>query len=224
MVYEISQSQKVRCEIKPSLRNRHFAAKSFRSLMPFSTKIFTAAKLALSTRVPLRSTVTSFRSYEMATKSQSVKTPNFAAKAPFRMVFRSCETTLWHTSAISQHSDRIWHSCEIGCENGPLLRKSPSVAKSTLICENQSDPWYPFIFYKNQSFELRKGTREEENQSNNSSALSPEPKPRVSPAISSGHFLRSAMARTRGAKSSSPSSRKRAEREAPVQGSISKPL
>ncbi|RVW31008.1 hypothetical protein CK203_100673 [Vitis vinifera] len=99
---------KVRCEIKPSLRNRHFAAKSFHSLMPFSVKIFTAAKLALGTRVPLRSTVTSFRSCEMAAKSQSVKTPNFAAKAPFRMVFRSCETTLWHTSAISQHSDRIW--------------------------------------------------------------------------------------------------------------------
>ena len=76
--------------------------------MPFSVKIFTAAKLALGTRVPLRSTVTSFRSCEMAAKSQSVKTPNFAAKAPFRMVFRSCETTLWHTSAISQHSDRIW--------------------------------------------------------------------------------------------------------------------
>ncbi|KAL6332921.1 hypothetical protein AAG906_019926 [Vitis piasezkii] len=126
----VKAGEKYLCEIKPSLRNRHFAAKSFRSLMPSSAKIFAAAKPALGTRVPLRSTVTSFRSCETAAKSQSVKTPNFAAKAPFRRVFRSCETTLWHTSAISQHS-----------------------------------------------------TRKEENQSNRSSALSPEPKPRVSPAI-----------------------------------------
>ncbi|KAL6333001.1 hypothetical protein AAG906_020019 [Vitis piasezkii] len=39
---------------------------------------------------------------EMVAKSQSVKSPIFAAKALFRRVFRNCETTLWHTSAISQ--------------------------------------------------------------------------------------------------------------------------
>ena len=42
----------------------------------------------------------SFHSCEMAAKSQSVKTPNFAAKAPFRRVFCGCETTFWHMSAI----------------------------------------------------------------------------------------------------------------------------
>ena len=45
---------------------------------------------------------TSFRNCETTTKSQSVKTSNFAVKAPFRRVFRSCETTFWHTSAILQ--------------------------------------------------------------------------------------------------------------------------
>ncbi|KAL6311583.1 hypothetical protein AAG906_039158 [Vitis piasezkii] len=32
------------------------------------------------------------------------KKKNFAAKAPFRRVFGSCETHLWHTSATSQHT------------------------------------------------------------------------------------------------------------------------
>ena len=42
----------------------------------------------------------SFRSCKTATKSQNVKNPNFAAKAPFCKVFQSSETTFWHTSAI----------------------------------------------------------------------------------------------------------------------------
>ena len=29
---------------------------------------------------------------------------NFATETPFGRVFRSCETTFWHTSAILQHS------------------------------------------------------------------------------------------------------------------------
>ena len=47
---------------------------------------------------------------------QSVKSPIFAAKAPFRRVFRSCETTLWHTSAISQPRtliSQLRNDCEI---------------------------------------------------------------------------------------------------------------
>ncbi|RVW84641.1 hypothetical protein CK203_044648 [Vitis vinifera] len=46
---------------------------------------------------------------------------------------------------------------------------------------------------------------------------------RAPPAITSSHLLQSAMARTRGAKSSSPSGRKRSARETPIQGSISEP-
>ncbi|KAL6329404.1 hypothetical protein AAG906_017720 [Vitis piasezkii] len=43
-----------------------------------------------------------FRSCEMAAKPPRLEILHFAAEEPFRRVFRSCETTLWHTSAISQ--------------------------------------------------------------------------------------------------------------------------
>ncbi|RVW33133.1 Retrovirus-related Pol polyprotein from transposon 17.6 [Vitis vinifera] len=56
------------------------------------------------TRVPLRKTGAPFRSCESAAKLQSVKIPDFAVKAPFRRVFRAAKP-IWHTSAISQHSD-----------------------------------------------------------------------------------------------------------------------
>ena len=45
-----------------------------------------------------------FGSCETAEKLQRVKISNFAAKAPFSRVFRSCETNFWHTSANLQHS------------------------------------------------------------------------------------------------------------------------
>ncbi|RVW12527.1 hypothetical protein CK203_082462 [Vitis vinifera] len=51
------------CENGPPLRNK------FRSPTPSSAKIFAAAKPPLGTRVPFRSTVTPFRSCEMAAKS-----------------------------------------------------------------------------------------------------------------------------------------------------------
>ncbi|WJZ95935.1 hypothetical protein VitviT2T_014666 [Vitis vinifera] len=104
-----------------SLRNRHFAAKSFRSLRFLFAKIFAAANRPRGTRVPFGSTLTSFRSCETAVKSQSVKTPNFAANAPFRREFHSCETTLWHTSAISQHCTLI-SQLKNGCEMISKLR------------------------------------------------------------------------------------------------------
>ena len=63
-------------------------------------------------------------------------------------------------------------------------------------------------FYKNWSFKLPKGF----------------PKPREPPAITSGHFLQSAMVRTRKAKSSFPAGRKRVARKASIQSSTSEPL
>ena len=44
-----------------------------------------------------------------------------------------CETLLWHTSAISQHSTLI-SQLRNGLRKG--LRKCPFAAKSTLLCEN----------------------------------------------------------------------------------------
>ena len=42
---------------------------------------------------------------EMVTKPPRLEILHFAIETPFGRVFRSCEATFWHTSAISQHSD-----------------------------------------------------------------------------------------------------------------------
>ena len=58
---------------------------------------------------------------------------NFAAAPPFRRWFRSCETTPWHTSAISQPPNPISQ-----LRNG--LRKWHSAAKIPFGCEMISQP------------------------------------------------------------------------------------
>ncbi|RVW58857.1 hypothetical protein CK203_101793 [Vitis vinifera] len=91
-----------------------------------STGSFAVAKPNFGTRVPFRSIVTLFRSYKTAAKCQSVKTPNFAAKAPFRREFLNCEATFWHTSAISQHSDP--HFAAAKHEKLPISQPKPHFA------------------------------------------------------------------------------------------------
>ena len=54
----------------------------------------------------------------------ALKILHFVAETPFRRVFRSCETTIWHTSATSQRRTPISQ-----LQNG--LRKSPSSTKSS---------------------------------------------------------------------------------------------
>ncbi|RVW25248.1 Transposon Tf2-11 polyprotein [Vitis vinifera] len=61
--YVASAKSRFGCENGPPLQNK------FRSPTPPSAKIFAAAKPPLGTRVPFRSTVTPFRSCEMAAKS-----------------------------------------------------------------------------------------------------------------------------------------------------------
>ena len=77
---------------------------------------------------------------------------NFAAEKPFRRVFRSCETTLWHTSAISQPPNPIsqlwnglrkWHPATkipFGCEmfsqpHSYPLPNPPFAAKMAVCCQ-----------------------------------------------------------------------------------------
>ncbi|KAL6313454.1 hypothetical protein AAG906_004417 [Vitis piasezkii] len=96
MACKISQPKVTCCENCP------LAVKWFRSLLAPSAKIFAAAKRPLGTRVPFRKPVHPFRSCEMAAKPPRLEILHFAAETPFGRVFRSCETTLWHTSAISQ--------------------------------------------------------------------------------------------------------------------------
>ena len=99
------------------------------------------------------------------------------------------------------------------CEKDLLLRNRLSSAKIKTTLD------IPLFFYKNRSFELPKGFRKEEHQSNCLFALSPEPEA----ARATDHFLQSAMAQTKGAKSSFPYGRKGIVREALVQGSTSEP-
>ena len=54
---------------------------------------------------------------------------DFATAPPFRRVFRSCETTLWHTSATSQRPYAHFEATK-------WAAKIPSSAKSNPRCEN----------------------------------------------------------------------------------------
>ena len=100
-----------RCEIEGWLRKWTSAAKRFRSPTHPSTKIFAAAKPPLGTRVPFHSTVTPFRSCEMA------------AKSPKHQIFN-----FHNDSLISQHSGPISQ-----LRNG--LRKGASSTKMPFRCE-----------------------------------------------------------------------------------------
>ena len=104
------------CEISQPLRNQHFAAKPVRSHKPLSAKIFATAKPILAHQCHFAAQESPFRSCETAAKLQSVKIPNFAAKAPFRRVFRSCEadfgTRVPFRSTVNLIS-QLRNTCEI---------------------------------------------------------------------------------------------------------------
>ena len=53
---------------------------------------------------------------------------NFAAEEPFRKVFRSCETTLWHMSATSQRRTPI-SQLRNGLQKSPPLQNPPLTAE-----------------------------------------------------------------------------------------------
>ena len=82
----VSQPKRSRCGINVTLRKRLSFAKSFRNSIDSSSKPSLAHECHFAAQEP------PFRSSEMAAKLQSMKIPNFAAKDPFRKVFRSCET------------------------------------------------------------------------------------------------------------------------------------
>ena len=139
-----------------SLRKRPSFAKSFHNSIDSSAKIFAAAKPSLAHECHFAAQEPPFRSCETAAKLQSMKIPNFAAKAPFRRVFRSCENPL-------------------------LLRNWPSSAKIKMTFNIM------LFFYKNGSFELRKGFRKRKRHSNRLFI----PLPELDDARTSGHLFRS---------------------------------
>ncbi|RVW18421.1 Retrovirus-related Pol polyprotein from transposon 297 [Vitis vinifera] len=118
----------------------------------------------LGTRVPFRSTVTPFRSCEMATKSPKHEISNFRSHSPISL---GCFAAAKHPFGTRG---------PFRSTVSPISQLRNAAAKRGLLS-----------------------------------------------ACTSVHLLRSAMARTRGAQSSSPSSRKRAAPKTPVQGSTSEP-
>ena len=121
----VLQPKRSRCGINVSLRKWSSFAKSFRNSIDSSAKPSLAHKFHFAAQKP------PFRNCETAAKLQSMKIPNFVAKAPFRRVFRSCETNF---------GTRVpFRSCEMGCKNSFFLRKPPFAAKSAFFCENQND-------------------------------------------------------------------------------------
>nr|CAN62324.1 hypothetical protein VITISV_018464 [Vitis vinifera] len=179
-----------------SLRKRPSFAKSFRNSFDSSAKIFAAANQLLAHECHFAEQEPPFRSCELATKLQSVKIPVFAVKAPFRRVFRSYETN-FGTQVPFRSTMTSLSKLRNGLRSG--LREQLFAAKSTRELHSS----HLFISL-------------------------PEP----DDARTSGHLLRSSlpaksrqsdMARTRGAKSSSPSNHKRVPRGVPVQGSTSEP-
>ena len=113
VVCEISQPKIAPCKIATSLRNYFAAPRSRCENATSLRKDFAAPCTPLRKFSQLRNHLLAhechfaasyphFASAKWLRNLQSVKIPIFAAKAPFRKVFRSCETPLWHTSAISQ--------------------------------------------------------------------------------------------------------------------------
>ena len=90
---------------------------------------------------------------------------NFAAKAPFRRVFRSCETPLWHTSATSQPPNPIsqlwnglqkWHPAAkipFGCE---MISQPHSYPLPNPPCAAKMDFCYQMIFKLPNDFQTSK--------------------------------------------------------------------
>ncbi|RVW66327.1 hypothetical protein CK203_066497 [Vitis vinifera] len=174
------------CENGPPLQNK------FRSPTPPLRKFLQLRKHLLAHECHFAAQELHFAAAKWLRNPQSVKSPIFTAIAQFRRVFRSCETPLWHTSAISQHNNPI-SQLRNGLRN--VLRKGPPSAKM------------PF---------LPKKTQKQSNLPSSPSHLNlGRLRLRPFPPVSHG--------KNRGAQSSSPSSRKRAAPQTPVQGYTSKP-
>ena len=144
------QPKRSRCGINVSLRKRPSFAKSFYSLIDSSAKIlaaakiFAAAKPSLARECHFAAQEPPFRSYETAAKLQSIKIPNFATKAPFRRVFRSCETNFGtrvpFRSTVTLIS-QLRNCCEMAAKFQKV--KNPNFtasAKLALRCETISQP------------------------------------------------------------------------------------
>ena len=126
VVCEISQPKIAPCEIPTSLRNNFAAPRSrcenttllrnhFAAQLPPLRKFSQLRNTPLAHECHFAAQYPHFATAKWLRNLQSVKTPTFAVQAPFCKVFRSCETTLWHTSAILQPRTLI-SQLQNGCE------------------------------------------------------------------------------------------------------------
>ena len=132
----VSQPKRSRCEINVSLRKRLSFGKSFRNSIESSAENFAAAKPSLAHECHFAEQEPPFRSCELAAKLQSVRIPVFAVKAPFRRVFRSCETKFGTRVPFCSTVTSI-SKLQSGLRSG--LRERLFAAKSTFFYETQND-------------------------------------------------------------------------------------
>ena len=110
VVCEISQPKIAPCENATLLRN------DFAAQLPPLRKFSQLRNHLLAHECHFAASYPHFAAAKWLRNPQSLKNFIFAAKTPFCRVFRSCETTLWHTSAISQPRtliSQLRNGCEI---------------------------------------------------------------------------------------------------------------
>ncbi|RVW59150.1 hypothetical protein CK203_105263 [Vitis vinifera] len=183
-----------------SLRKPIFAAKPFRSRLALSVKIFAAAKTLLGSRVPFRSKGPPFHNCEMVAIFSTLGDPPFRSRGTnSKGVSQLRNPPLaykWQfAESYTRFSAAKWAAKSM--LKSPLLRKRLAVAKNPSAAKRNkgAEPEYPLVCLLRLS------------------------KSRASPIVSADI----AMARTRGAKSSSPSTRLRIPRVPPVQDSTFEP-
>ena len=121
----------------PPFRNcwTHFGSLTGAQIM-YTIHCFEAWEVRIPTLQTVCELELKWRSYSCLKMNAQSISGNFATAPPFRRVFRSCETTLWHTSGALQHRTPI-----LQLWNG--LWKSPSSTKSSPRCGNdlQASKW-----------------------------------------------------------------------------------
>ena len=146
VVCEISQPKIAPCKIATSLRNYFAAPRSrcenaillrndFAAPWPPLRKFSQLRRGPLAHECHFASSYTRFA----AAKPPRLELLHFAAELPFWRVFRSCETTLWHMSAISQPSTLILqlrNGCETSKRWNPPFRSRDAIWKGASQLRN----------------------------------------------------------------------------------------
>ncbi|RVW19074.1 hypothetical protein CK203_087648 [Vitis vinifera] len=169
----VSQPKRSRCGINVSLRKRPSIAKSFRNSIDSSAKIFAAAKPSLAHECHFAAQKPPFRSCETDAKLQSMKIPNFTAKAPF------CKRS---QIILSFHCKRVPREALVqGPTSEPL---QPEAASPPAKPAPQNPPARRYLT-RSGGRPLQKRARVQSSEPIDLTEQSPVPSPEPSPAPSS---------------------------------------